>query len=72
MPDLRYKKVGYVALNVSDRKRSTAFHHETTGLTTNPAVDPDGFGATLLRCGQSPCDVALYDGQTPGLRRIAV
>lgn len=71
MADLRYKNVGYVALNVSDRARSTAFHHETTKLTTNPKVDPSVFGATLLRCGNSPCDVALYDGAEPGLRRIA-
>jgi 2,3-dihydroxy-p-cumate/2,3-dihydroxybenzoate 3,4-dioxygenase len=71
MPDLRYKCVGYVALNVSDRARTTAFHHDTTGLTTNPDVDPATSGVTLLRCGNSPCDVALYDGKEPGLRRIA-
>ena len=71
MPDLRYKSIGYVAVNVSDRAASTAFHLSTTGLAENPRVDPARFGATLLRCGESACDVALYDGKEPGLRRIA-
>jgi 2,3-dihydroxy-p-cumate/2,3-dihydroxybenzoate 3,4-dioxygenase len=71
MADLRYKKIGYVALNVSNRERSTAFQHETIGLETNPAVDPIAFGATLLRSGESACEVALYDGPEPGLRRVA-
>jgi 2,3-dihydroxy-p-cumate/2,3-dihydroxybenzoate 3,4-dioxygenase len=71
MPDLRYKKIGYVALNVSDRARSTAFQNETIGLETNPDVDPVAFGATLLRSGRSACEVALYDGPEPGLRRVA-
>ena len=71
MADLRYKKIGYVALNVPNRERSTAFQHETIGLETNPRVDPIGFGATLLRSGRSACEVALYDGVEPGLRRVA-
>ena len=71
MAGLRYKRIGYVALNVSNRERSTAFHHETIGLETNPLVDPIAFGATLLRTGQSACEVALYDGPEPGLRRVA-
>lgn len=71
MVDLRYKHVGYVALNVSDRARSTAFHHAMLGLEINPVVDPTAFGARLLRSGRSACDVALYDGSEPGLRRIA-
>jgi 2,3-dihydroxy-p-cumate/2,3-dihydroxybenzoate 3,4-dioxygenase len=71
MPDLRYKNVGYVAINVTDRDRSTAFQHETIGLETNPAVDSQTFGATLLRVGRSAAQVALYDAAEPGLRRIA-
>jgi 2,3-dihydroxy-p-cumate/2,3-dihydroxybenzoate 3,4-dioxygenase len=71
MADLRYKNVGYVALNVSDRNRSTAFQRETIGLDINPAVDAQAFGATLLRCRRTACDIALYDGAVPGLRRIA-
>lgn len=71
MPDLRYKHVGYAALDVTNRDRSTAFHHDTIGLETNPAVDPARFGATLLRSGASACDVALYEAPQPGLRRVA-
>jgi 2,3-dihydroxy-p-cumate/2,3-dihydroxybenzoate 3,4-dioxygenase len=71
MADLRYKRIGYVALDVTDRERSTAFQHETIGLDTNPRVDPVAFGATLLRSGESACEVALYDGPEPGLRRVA-
>ncbi|HEV8021306.1 MAG TPA: VOC family protein [Candidatus Lustribacter sp.] len=71
MPDLRYKKIGYVALNVTDRARSTSFQHETIGLETNPNVDPATFGATLLRSGSSACEVALYDAPEPGLLRVS-
>lgn len=71
MVDLRYKHIGYVALDVSNRSHSTAFHREMIGLEVNPLVDPDAFGATLLRSGHSPCEVALYDSGEPGLRRIA-
>lgn len=71
MPDLRYKRIGYVALDVTDRARSTAFQRETIGLALNPDVEADAFGATLLRSGATPCEIALYDGSEPGLRRVA-
>ena len=29
---IRYRKLGYVALNVTDLKRSTAFYRDTLGL----------------------------------------
>ncbi len=71
MTEFRYKQIGYVALNVSDIERSTAFQHDTIGLETNPQVDPAAFGATLLRSGRTACEVALYEGPEPGLRRVA-
>lgn len=71
MADLRYKQLGYVALNVTDRSRATAFHRASLGLETNPLVDPGAFGATLLRGRATACDLALYDGPEPGLRRVA-
>lgn len=71
MSDLRYRRVGYVALNVTDRARSTAFHRATLGLEPNPLVDAGAFGATLLRGSASPCELALYDADAPGLRRVA-
>lgn len=71
MPDLRYKQLGYVALDVTDRERSTAFHRETLGLEPNPLVDPAAFGAVLLRSRASACELALYESAEPGLRRVA-
>lgn len=71
MAALRYKHLGYVALDVTDRNRSTAFHQATIGLEPNPLVDPARFGATLLRGGPSACEIALYEAPEPGLRRVA-
>jgi 2,3-dihydroxy-p-cumate/2,3-dihydroxybenzoate 3,4-dioxygenase len=70
MPDIRYKRVGYVALNTTDRVRSLAFHRDTMGLSLR--VPPGAeVGASILSSGNSACEVALYDAPAPGLRRVA-
>ena len=39
--DFRYKKLGYVALNVTDMEKSAAFYRDMVGL--DPSGDgPDG------------------------------
>jgi 2,3-dihydroxy-p-cumate/2,3-dihydroxybenzoate 3,4-dioxygenase len=70
LPELRYKQLGYAALNVTDLDRSLAFHRETLGLELNPHVER-AFGALLLRSPASSCNVALYAASEPGLRRVA-
>jgi 2,3-dihydroxy-p-cumate/2,3-dihydroxybenzoate 3,4-dioxygenase len=69
VPPLRYKKLGYVALNVTNLERALAFHENTVGLSRNRLVT--GPGPALMHSRNSWCDVALYEGAAPGLRRVA-
>jgi 2,3-dihydroxy-p-cumate/2,3-dihydroxybenzoate 3,4-dioxygenase len=69
VPPLRYKKLGYVALNVTNLERALAFHQDTLGLYRNRLVTEPG--PALMHSRNSWCDVALYEGAAPGLRRIA-
>jgi 2,3-dihydroxy-p-cumate/2,3-dihydroxybenzoate 3,4-dioxygenase len=63
---IRYRKLGYVALNVSDVARSAPFYRDTVGLDlVEEAAD-----VAFLRCGEDHHDVALYRSATPGLKRI--
>jgi 2,3-dihydroxy-p-cumate/2,3-dihydroxybenzoate 3,4-dioxygenase len=64
---IRYKRLGYLALNVADLDRSTAFYRDTVGLQLI-AGSPDG--VRWLRCSDKHHDIALYQG-APGLKRIA-
>ena len=70
MPNLRYRRLGYVALNVTDRARSIAFQRETMGLELVPGSE-ESAGVSLLTSGTSSCDLAFYDGDAPAMRRIA-
>ncbi|MSP96197.1 MAG: bleomycin resistance protein [Betaproteobacteria bacterium] len=63
---IRYRKLGYVALNVSDVARSMAFYVDQVGLA-DAGAGPGG--ARFLRCGTSHHDLMLCSG-TPGLKRI--
>jgi 2,3-dihydroxy-p-cumate/2,3-dihydroxybenzoate 3,4-dioxygenase len=64
---IRYDRLGYVALNVTDPARSAAFYETIVGL--QPAgTGPDG--ATLLRCSSHHHDIALYKAPEPGLKRL--
>jgi 2,3-dihydroxy-p-cumate/2,3-dihydroxybenzoate 3,4-dioxygenase len=63
---IRYRKLGYVALNVSDVARSTDFYCAQVGL----ADAGEGPGGTrFLRCSTSHHDLMLCKG-TPGLKRV--
>ena len=64
----RYRKLGYVALNVSDIERSTRFYTEQVGLDLSEAVPG---GPTFLRCSADHHNVVLYPAGAPGLRRVA-
>lgn len=62
----RYKRLGYVALNVSNLDRSTAFYRDLVGLAVSESSDE--FSA--LRCSQDHHNVLLYPSAQPGLKRI--
>lgn len=62
----RYRRLGYVALNVTDLARSTAYYRDLVGLAVSEASDTH----TALRCSQDHHNVVLYPASTPGLKRV--
>lgn len=65
--DFRYKKLGYVALNVTDMEKSAVFYRDMVGL--DPSGDgPDG--CKFFRCSNDHHNVILYPAKTGGLKRV--
>jgi 2,3-dihydroxy-p-cumate/2,3-dihydroxybenzoate 3,4-dioxygenase len=64
---IRYKRLGYVALNVSDLDRSEDFYSRLVGLESMGRGPDD---CRFLRCSGHHYDIALHKGATPGLKRI--
>jgi len=62
----RYRRLGYVALNVTDLARSTDYYRDLVGLTVSESSD--AFAA--LRCSRDHHNVLLYPAGEPGLKRI--
>jgi 2,3-dihydroxy-p-cumate/2,3-dihydroxybenzoate 3,4-dioxygenase len=63
----RYKKLGYVAMTVTDLERSSAFYRDIVGLS-----EVGAHGATAyFRCSQDHHNITLTQGTEPGLRRLA-
>lgn len=60
----RYRKLGYVELNVSDLPRSRAFYEEMVGLQF---VD-EGPGFVRFRCDSDPYSVVLHQAAVPGYK----
>jgi 2,3-dihydroxy-p-cumate/2,3-dihydroxybenzoate 3,4-dioxygenase len=65
--DFRYRRLGYVALNVSDVERSGKFYRDFVGLT--PAGQALN-GEHLFRCSERHHDIALHQADAVGLRRV--
>ncbi|MBL6749522.1 MAG: VOC family protein [Nevskia sp.] len=63
----RYRRLGYVALNVSDVERSRRFYSELVGL----AVSEAGEGPVALRCSRDHHCLLLYPSAQPGVKRVA-
>jgi 2,3-dihydroxy-p-cumate/2,3-dihydroxybenzoate 3,4-dioxygenase len=63
----RYKRLGYVALNVTDIAKSTAFYRDLVGLDVSESASD----FTALRCGRDHHNMLLYPASEPGLKRIA-
>ena len=66
MAEFRYRKLGYVALNVTDLDRSVAFYRDVVGLDIMARDN----GAAFLRCGPQHHDIILYQAAEPGVKRI--
>lgn len=64
----RYRKLGYVALNVSDVDRSCDFYIREVGLELS---ERDETGRVFLRCGPDHHNLILYPAAEPGLKRVA-
>lgn len=64
---VRYRRLGYVALNVSDMDRSLDFYTRLWGLQ-DAGMGPDS--CRFLRCNEEHHDLVLFTGE-PGLKRMA-
>ena len=63
---IRYRKLGYVELMVTDLERSAAFYRDIVGL--EPAGEgPEG--ERRFRCSEDPYAVVLHKADQPGFRR---
>jgi 2,3-dihydroxy-p-cumate/2,3-dihydroxybenzoate 3,4-dioxygenase len=66
---LRYKKLGYVALNVTDVGRARTFYENQIGLQYSSTGE---LGEVFLRCSTDHHNMILYPAKEPGLKRIGV
>jgi len=64
--DIRYARLGYVAINVTDLDRSADFYERTVGLTCEERTDD----AVFLRCSDNHHDIMLAAASEPGLKRV--
>ena len=68
MSDIRYKRLAYVALRVSDIELSMKFYREIVGLDEGaPSVD----GVHFLRCGNDHHNMIVRQGDGPEVERVA-
>jgi len=65
--DFRYRRLGYVALNVTEVERSSNFYRDFVGLT--PAGQALN-GEHLFRCSERHHDIVLHQADAIGLRRV--
>ena len=63
----RYKKIGYVALNVSDIEKSTEFYDKVVGLQH---VENNDNGLSFFRCSNDHHNVILYPSTESGIKRV--
>jgi 2,3-dihydroxy-p-cumate/2,3-dihydroxybenzoate 3,4-dioxygenase len=64
---IRYRKLGYVELNVTDPEKARAFYAAMVGL------EYSGIGAEgelRFRCTEEPYAVALHKSSEPGFKRV--
>jgi 2,3-dihydroxy-p-cumate/2,3-dihydroxybenzoate 3,4-dioxygenase len=66
--DVRFRRLGYLGVNVSDLQKSREFYEHKVGLKVD--VAPTG-SHLFLRCSDRHHDLVLYQSNEPGLKRIA-
>lgn len=66
MARMRYKKLGYVGLNVSSLERSRPFYEKMVGLQHSGSGD----GCEFFRHSNDHHNIVLYESPNPGLRQI--
>lgn len=66
MATFRYRKPGYVALNVTDLDKSLHFYRDLVGLQVEERTENVAF----LRCSDDHHNVALYQSTEPGIKRM--
>ena len=64
---IRYLKLGYVALGVTDLEKSVPFYRDVVGLQLNEQADD---GTAFLSCSDDHHNIILYQSDTPGLKRV--
>jgi len=64
---IRYRKLGYVALNVSDVERARTWYESMIGLKFNGFGDS---GECFFRASSDHHNLILHRGDKPGLKRI--
>lgn len=67
LDDIRYRRLGYIALTVTDPKRSMEFYRDIVGVGAELASDGE---TVLLRCSDRHHDLLLCKGEQPALKRI--
>ena len=67
MAPFRYRKPGYVALNVTDLERSVRFYRDLVGLQ----LEAQDEGEAYLRCSDDHHNLVLNKSEAPGLKRMA-
>jgi 2,3-dihydroxy-p-cumate/2,3-dihydroxybenzoate 3,4-dioxygenase len=66
--DIRFRRTAYVALQVTDLERSTAFLKDLVGLQEGGTA---AGGEVFLRCSADHHNIVLRQGETPGIARLA-
>jgi 2,3-dihydroxy-p-cumate/2,3-dihydroxybenzoate 3,4-dioxygenase len=67
MLPFRYRKPGYIALNVTDLARSIAFYRDLVGLQ----LEQQDAQTAFFRCSQDHHNLVLYQSQVAGIKRMA-
>ena len=66
---IRYKKLGYVDLNVTQLDRARAFYEDIVGLQF---IDTGADGALRFRCSDDHHNVTLHQSATPGIKAVGL
>jgi 2,3-dihydroxy-p-cumate/2,3-dihydroxybenzoate 3,4-dioxygenase len=68
MAPFRYRKPGYVALNVTNLDRAVHFYRDLVGLQLEEQL---GHEVAFLRCSDDHHNLVLYQSTVPGIKRMA-